>query len=35
MVGRRIYLWRKIDAITQEAENARSEKRNGGGDING
>jgi hypothetical protein len=35
MTGGRIYIWRKIDAITREAENVRNEKRNGGGERNG
>jgi hypothetical protein len=34
MIGGRILLWQKIEVIVQEAEKARNEKRNGGGERN-
>jgi hypothetical protein len=35
MIGGRILLQRKIEAIAQETEKARNEKGNGGGERNG
>jgi hypothetical protein len=35
MIGGRIFLRQKVDAITHEAENVRNEKRKGGGERNG